>query len=97
MTVPLWAPHDSRIAAGHTGYLLAICGRLSSPAWRFAVPVISLLPGRSTALLRMPAGFVSRGYAVPLSVSRRHLRHVCAVHPHASCATERTFDLPGPA
>jgi hypothetical protein len=58
--------HDSRIAVGHAGYLLAICGRLSGRAWRFAVPAVSLPPGRPAALLLMPAGFVSRGYGVPL-------------------------------
>ena len=58
--------HDSRIAAGHAGYLLAICGRLSGREWRFAVPVISLPPGRSGGIVADACGFVSRGYAVPL-------------------------------
>ena len=56
---------DSGIAAGQTGYLLAICGRLSSRTWPSVVP-ISLPPSEPTALLLMPAGWASRGSAVPL-------------------------------
>ena len=58
--------HDSDIAAGRAGYLLAICGRLSSRVWHAGVPVISLPPVELTALLPMLARWASSGSAVPL-------------------------------
>jgi hypothetical protein len=54
--------HDSRIAAGHAWLSISHMCRMSGRAWRFAVSVISLPPGRPTALLLMPDGFISRGY-----------------------------------
>ena len=57
---------NSGIVAGQAGYPLAICGRLSSRAWRSAGPNRSLPRGGPIALLLLPVGWASRDSAVPL-------------------------------
>src|SRR5215471_10046842 len=87
--------HDSGIAPGQAGYLLAICDRLYGRGVAFCRSYISLPPSERTALLlclRMgQQGFCRIAFRYHAAI----WKHVCAVHPRASRATAGTFDLPG--
>src|SRR5690349_5383349 len=89
MTVPVWASTvvASRLArwAIYWPCMVGYLPRLG------ALLFLSSLYHRASRLhlLLMPTGRASRCFATPLLAPYSHLKHVCAVHPRASCATAR--------